>query len=562
MIRTPSFGSPSGSRRHPALVPALVLCLSLTGLPSATAPALSQQATPDADERTPAQRFADALRTAESGDIGAAIVELEALRQLPEAPPAVAGILGALYVEIGEMEKGYELLQPIAESEAANPATLYHAGRAAVALGDVENAVAYLARSVEMEPDSPASRELGLLMGSLGSFGEGYRFLLPWVRQNPDDQTARMAAAIGAIELERASEAEELLSELDASEDPVKLLWGQLLLLKGDPWGAIGNLKPMLDSAPDAMQRDLRYVLADAYLTVGESEQAVEVLESDRVRMDPRIALRLSRAQLQSGDAEAALATLQPFAEPLLDPETRAQVPPPLAASLALDYGSLLHQAGRSKEALPLLRFATEVGPDVQRAWQTLGQALAAAGQRDEAQAALERFRELSEANERAEAARSEADLADPTGRELREVMMLMAEGNDDQALRRLEREIELNPEDPRPRLLASRVLLRLEQPEAALEAAMSIVEQMPDNVEALYMVGAARMALEDTDAAEQTLRRVIELAPDYTPAMNDLAVLLIASDRTDEARALLQRVLEIRPDDAVAQANLQQLEN
>ncbi len=506
----------------------------------------------------PAQRFADALRMAGEGEFDSAIAELEALRELPDSPPAVSGILGALYVELGEMERGYELLQPIADSDATNPAVLYNAGRAAVALGQIEQAFGYLSRSVEMEPGSPASRELGLLLGGMGQFGEGYRYLRPWVLQNPDDTRALMAAAIGAVELARVTEAEELLGELDAEDPGVKLLWGQLLVAKGDPWGAIGYLKPMLDTAPDAIQGDIRYTLAGAYMTVGESAGAAEVLDG-REGGKPLIALRLAQALYQAGEVEKAIGVLEPFAAPMLDPKTLEQVDPNLAANLVVDYGGLLNNSGRAEEALPFLQLGTELAPDVKRGWQALGQALAATGSREAAQAALERFKELSELEEQS-SAESPASSSDPAMQALRDAMQMAAEGQTDQALQRLQSEIELTPNDPRPRLLAAQILLQDDRPEEALQAALSVSEVAPDDPDSLYMVGASRMALEQMGPAEEALRRVLELAPEHTPAMNDLAVLLMTSGRSEEARTLLERVLELRPDDPVAKLNLDRL--
>ena len=472
----------------------------------------------------------------------------------------VPGVLGGLYVETGEIDKAFELLQPLADSPTANAAVLYNAGRAAIGRGDVERAIRYLRRSVQIEPVSPAARRLGLLLGSQGRFADAYPHLSSWVRSNPDDAEARLAAAFGAVRLERVPEAEELLSELDQQDPGVKLLWGQLLEIKGDLWGAVSHLKPLVEDAPPGLQNNVRRLLARVYLAVGESASAMGLLEG-HVGDDPHMALELSRAQYQSGQLEMALETLEPFAAPLLGDETRRQhLAADLLASLSLEYGRLLVTAGRHREAIPHLELNTGIDPASKLGWQSLGQALAADGRREEALRALERFTEISEQEEKVSLNQLERDLEDPTGRELREAMALLEQGKGDEALRRIRREAELAPDDLRPRLLEIRALLLLEKPEVALEVGRILLSGSPDNPDALYVVATVRMALQQLVEAEEDLRRALEISPRYTPAMNDLAVLLMGSGREEEAEGLLERVLELRPGDPLARANLESL--
>jgi len=512
-----------------------------------------------AQEETIPETFREALELIRDDDIPAAIAKLEELRASGDAPLPALATLGALYVETGRPQEALEVLAPLAEADNAQPAVLYNAGRAAAALGDLELAARYLHRSSKMMPNSPAGREFGLLIARQGFDEDAYAFLRPWALQNPDDTEARLAAALIAVRLERAPDAEQLLSDLPQDDPGVRLLWGQVLLIKGDPWGALSYLKPLLDDSPAAMETDLRRSVAKAYIAVGEASSAIEMLEG-RVGDDPSTALQLSLAYYQSGELEAALATLEPFAETVLDSD--AETAPRLLIEVALEYGRLMVLVGRREESIPFLRFATRHSPERAQAWQSLGQALAAAGQIEEAQVALARFQELSQQQPPESVNQMERDLADPTGAALRRAKERFQEGEIEEALEIVGREARLASEDPRPPMLASRFLLVAEEPEQALAAADLAASLAPQNPDAHYQRGVVLMSLQRLEQAEVELREALKLAPDHTAALSDLAVLLANSNRVDEARSLLERVLELRPNDSVVRQNLERLES
>jgi Flp pilus assembly protein TadD len=148
----------------------------------------------------------------------------------------------------------------------------------------------------------------------------------------------------------------------------------------------------------------------------------------------------------------------------------------------------------------------------------------------------------------------------DPTAAELERARALLQEGQSEQALAIARAEAELAPEDPRPRLFESFLLLSLGRSQEAFDVADALVTAAPENPDALHQRGAASMALERLEAAEVDFRRAIELSPGHVPALNDLAVLLIVEGEREEARTLLERVLEIRPEDEQAQSSLERL--
>ncbi len=501
-----------------------------------------------------------AVEHAAAGELAEAIELLEPLAQKPDAAPAVRALLGALLVESGRAEAAHGVLAPMAAAPDADPAVLYNAGRAAAGIGRIEEAEQWLRRSLAIESGTPAARELGIVLARTGRYEEAYPLLKPWAEAAGAGEDLRTIAALCAVQLRRPAEAEAFVQNLPADRPELQLLRAEVKQLRGDPFGAIALLEPLLASAPPAMGKDVRRQLAEAYTMTAQAEKAVELL-AGQVGDDPRVALQLGTAQYQSGDVDGALATLGPFAEAALARGDEGGDRTGLR--LLVEYGRLLVGAGRHADALPYLEAATRLDSEDKRNWQQLGQALAVLGRTEEARQALARFEEIvaREGPVSALEARLERDLEDPTGRELRRASELASAGRFDEALEVLRREALLVPADPRPRLLESRILLQAERHEEALAVAEGLVAALPENADAVYQRGAVRVATRDLAGAEADFRRALELAPEHTAAMSDLAVLLADRGETAEARALLERVLELRPGDPVATANLENLE-
>lgn len=481
-----------------------------------------------------------------------------------EPSPADPVQRAAELLESGRPGEALALLRPAALEPDAGAAALYYAGRAAAAVGELEEAAGFLERSLALEPGSPAVRELGVLRAREGRYGAAYELLKPWTASFPDDLGAAEIAALCAVQLSRPGEAEALLARLPQDQARVQILWSRVRLLRGDPWGAMALLTPLLETTTGPMQRDVRGGLAEAYLAAGEAAEAAPLLEG-HVEGDPARALLLARARSASGDRDAALALLRPLASELLG-HARAAGTTPIAEGpdILHEYGRSLAVAGRDDEALPFLEAAARLSPDDAAAWEHFGRALAAAGRGEEAAAALARSEGLlAAAGPDAERERRrKADLDDPASRELRRAMALAGRGDYEAALRIARREAALSPQDPRPRLLEGRVLLTAGRAAEAARIAEDLVAAMPRNADALYLRGIVRAGLDDPRGAERDLRAALAAAPSHTAAMSDLAVLLTRRGETAEARALLERVLALDPADPQAGALLEGLDD
>jgi tetratricopeptide (TPR) repeat protein len=531
------------------------LALALLAMP------LAAQTRPASPSPQAAQAMQSALQHAHKGDLQGAIALLEPFHQ-PGAHPSTLSLLGTLYLEAGRPQDALALLGPLADAGAAGPLILHNAARAALDLKQTARAEKYLRLEAAEAPDSPAARDLGLLLGNEGRLEESYLALRPWALAHADDVSARVFAAYDAVELDRVPEAAELLRGLPDDDPRTRLLHGRLELMQQRPRAGIKLIEPLLQNAPPELEPSVRRYLAEAHILLGESSAAIELLKG-RVGDDPSLAVLLGRAYYRGGDPAAASAVLEPFARRLLAREPASGAERSQMADLALAYGEALVASSRWTDAIGALGRAAQLDPGRAQAWQLLGRAQLAAGRRDDANKSMDKLRqvEAAETSNAAQLNQSGRDTGDPTGRNLRQAASLANAGGIDQALDMIRREIQLQPGDPRPRLAEVTTLLRARRSQEALKAASDALAAQPGNPDYLYLRGAVKMSLRDLDGAERDFRQTLQIKPDHLAAMSDLAVLLTANGKKDEARRLLRKVLELRPDDAVAKANLAKLE-
>ena len=462
-----------------------------------------------------------ALQKYQAGNLQGAIALLEPLKDKPGTHPSALSLLGTLYLEAGRPKDSLALLGPLADTPAAGPLILANAAQAALALGQTVRARKYLQRAVEKAPDSPAVRDLGLLLGREGELDQSYGLLRRWALAHPEDAEARLAAAYDAVELARFPEGAELLKGLPVDNPRVRLLQGRILLNQQKPQEGLALLEPLLKSGPPELDLSVRRHLATGYLAVGKSGTAVEVLKG-KVGDDPSLAVLLGRAYFQDGNPAQAIAVLEPFASKLLSGAPSTPSERSLMADLALVYGQALVGASKWPEATAALTRATQLDEQSLQAWQLLGRAQLAGGQREDANRSMEKVRQL-EAAQKSNTARmneNQQDVEDPTGRNLKHAMATALEGRTAEALIQIRQEITLQPKDPRPRSAQIMTLLSAKRPKDALTAAEEAVTALPGDPELLYLRGAVRMALRDLPGAEKDLRQTLEIRPRHLNAM------------------------------------------
>ena len=502
------------------------------------------------------QPMEDAMGRAQSGDLVGAIEILEAFCAGDDAPDAAFGALGALHLEAGSPEKAMGVLLPLTQRSQADPAVLFNTGRAAEALGRFTDAVAFYQRSVAIDGFSPAVRALGMLLGRLGRPEVSYEFLKTWLEANASDHTARIAAAAGAVALGLADEAESLIEGLPRYAPAIRLLHGRILLQRDDPWGALGELQPLAEEPPPALELDIRRSLADTWLRVGDPEAAIEQMELIP-RRDPADTVQLANAYFQAGRIQDAIETLSPLAEPLVGNEPPAD-PGPLALGVLIDYGHYLQSAGHVQRALSFLQLATEIGPDYAEAFEALAEGLEASGRADEAAAARDRYETLVATPP---PSRNQFDIAadadDQVAQGIREALELAFSGDAEEALERLAQQLVQTPGDPRPAYVRSSILLQSGRTEEALAAADRALDIAPGRADGLYQRAVVLMALQRIAEAERMFREALDAMPEHPAALSDYGVLLMSVGRSGEAADLFGRLVELRPGDPRALAML-----
>jgi tetratricopeptide (TPR) repeat protein len=392
--------------RTPTARRALRLGAALAALAGLAAPALPAAAQkPAANPAPPAPAapamppgLADAMASVDRGDLAGAIAKLEAMRHQPSPSPQVVTALGAVYLKANRPADALAALQPLADAPDANPATLYNAGRAAFAVGRMDLGEGYLQRAVAADPQSPASRELGLFDARVGRTADAYRLLRPWALASPDDAEARLAAALLALHFRETADAGRLLAGLPKSPQ-AQLLRGERALREGKPKEAIAILQPLAPPvAPGAtvaagLAADARRLLGEAHLAAGQPAEAVRLLAA-QARTDPSAALLVANGEVRQGNLQQGLATLSPWAERIL--QAKSPRDPGLVAEMALAYGRMLAAAGRQQEAAAALQVATRVTPESAEAWQTYARSLDALGKKDEAAQAMAHARQAA----------------------------------------------------------------------------------------------------------------------------------------------------------------------
>lgn len=558
---------------------AILLALGQLAAPLGAQKAPAAAPPPAADVNKSVQ---DAARMANSGNLAGAIKKLEDMRKSTAATPLPAlSLLGALYLQANRPQDALAVLKPLADPEAADPAVLYNAGRAARALGQNNVWLGYLQRAARLAPGSPATRDLGFVYMGEGQVVEGYALLRSWARQNPKDGEARITAASLAIQLERPKEAEELILNMPQDNPAIRLLRGRIQVQKGDGPGALALLEPLLAKHPQGMDLEVRRSLAEAYLLANRPADAVKIL-TGKAGNHPALVLLLGRAQHRSGNAQAAIATLKPLADKLpADPSTVGDPRP--AAGIAVEYGSVLVDSGRAAEAVPILEKATRLYANSRDAWQTLAKAYDAAGRKADGTKARSQAEQIAlaaarpaqpparpaaqaaapppAAPQRPAPAPSQKPAAPAMSQNMQDALKSFAAGKGEQALAAVRREMAQSPNNRQARALELRILLGLNRYDEALRMTEERLGRHPNDPDLIYQRGVIQMGRKSFVPAEKDLRRALELNPQHTGAMNDLAVLLSNQGKKAEAQTLLQKALQINPRDQNAAANLAALQ-
>ena len=216
------------------------------------------------------------------------------------------------------------------------------------------------------------------------------------------------------------------------------------------------------------------------------------------------------------------------------------------AVVVRLEAADLLVAEARYPEALEHLRAAAEVAPEVPEVAYRLGRTLATAGDREGAEAALQRYRSLQEARERASEVESTAS-AEATSA-LSEAQRLAAAGDLEAAFEHLAG-LPVGPDDSRAadvHSLRAKVLFSMGRTGDAAASVAAARQLEPDRVEHHYLEGMFLHTGGRTQDAATALERAVALDPDLGEAHALLGMIAAEAGRFGEAAERMERALEL----------------
>ncbi len=324
-----------------------------------------------------------------------------------------------------------------------------------------------------------------------------------------------------------------------------------------------------------------RSTAASAWSAIGrmqlEAKDPAQALES---------ATKASQAEPQSFPATVLALDLlergQPAAQPLIERYLQATKQEKTGDHnrVQLNYARVLYELDKTDEALLQVQELAQSLPDQAEVWLLLGNMLSRKGLAAEAEKALLRFLELSDAltSQPIRSARDQAylilaqlaeqrqdfatskswldrieDTEASWSMPLRRAMLLARQDRLEEARTLIRQLPGQSPEHLQRKILIEAQLLRdLGHFNLAYEVLARGVEQFPDHADMRYEMAMAAERAGQLPAMEQALRQLIARHPDYYHAYNALGYSLAdRNERLDEARALILKALEMAPNDA-----------
>jgi tetratricopeptide (TPR) repeat protein len=463
-----------------------------------------------------------------------------------------------------------------------------------------------------------------LMLGELelrsGQPGNAYEVILDAARRTRDETLFRRAVEIalqGRAGDQALAATRAWRLALPESNDALRLQV-QIVAALNRPGDAAEPLRTLLARTPDADRNGLIASLPRLFQRAGDARAAAVMLEQT---LEPYVAapatrssalVASGRAWAGAGDNARALSLAQkadaaepqslgpallgldlmgrePAAEALV---TRRLQSPTAEPALRLAYVRWLTQAQRYPDAVAQLDIATKQQPDLPQPWLSLGALHLELKQVPQAEAALQRYLQLSDQAAKPAAAASKDDDDDEPGDDngrvqallmlaqaaemrgdfkaaegwltridspqralevqTRRATLLARQGQLRQARELVRRVPESTPAEGRAKLVAEAQLLReVKRWGDAFEVLAQAAVRHPDDTEVLYEQAMMAEKLDKLDDMERLLKRVIELKPDHQHAYNALGYSLADRGlRLHEARELIRKALELAPGD------------
>ncbi len=496
-----------------------------------------------------------------NGNLKAAEIELRnAVREAPQ-DPAIRAKLAAVYLQLGEPAQAEREARAARErngDEADYLPTLANALLVQGKYADVLDLVKPGDRSPAVE--SKVRLALGAAAAGMRDPKKAEAMLRDAVRLDPNAARPKIALArfIAAKDPAEADKLIEAAIAVDPRSAEALQVKGEMLRVKGDPQGAMGQFDDALKLDPKylparlsradlniaqgkfkAADEDIDPILKAApnnftanYLRGIERAKQAQYAEADRIfdRLSPAFPRMVSGYYLQ-GATKLALGQYAQ-AEAILV-KYLANVPNDLRAARLIASAALRQRA--PDRAIEYLKPVIAKNPPNSAALTLLGNAYMAGGKPDLALQQFEKAGALDPENAsiKTRAAISEIDA-----------------GQGKQGLAALEKvyDTESGATVAGPTLVLT--LMRSGQLDRAADVAAELIKRDANNPLYQTLLGSVRMAQKDYPGAETAFRAALTHQPDFSPAIRDLAQLYLATGRVDDARKVYSERLAKKADD------------
>jgi putative PEP-CTERM system TPR-repeat lipoprotein len=385
---------------------------------------------------------------------------------------------------------------------------------------------------------APSVLLAGATAYALGSYQQAEGYLNRFLGSYPGNVYARKALAEVQIKQNNPDRALKTLSPLlssDTKDAQVLALAGEIYLRNKDYDKAMGYLDRAAEMDPK--NATVKTSLAAGHLAIGDTDIALSELEQ-AASLSTKIGqadLALVVLHLKRGEYDQALQAIASLENKL----------PNNPVTLNLRALALLGKQDRAG-ARKALEQALAIKPDFFPAAANLARLDIAENKPDAARKLFEAILDKDKKNIQAMLA-----LADLAARKK----------NESEYASWLEKAVKADPNAVKPRLALVGYYLAKKENQKALALANDAVNNYPDSLEALNLLGATQMAMGDKATAITTFTRITQKAPQSPGALFQLALAQAADKQLGKARVNLQQALKLKPDFLRAQEALMRLE-
>ena len=223
------------------------------------------------------------------------------------------------------------------------------------------------------------------------------------------------------------------------------------------------------------------------------------------------------------------------------------------------NMGVLAVGVGKVEEALPFLKTALEVNPNITQFWLSYINALIKLDQMDQAKAALEKARQagaqgksLDQIEQILNASTSESSVSkDPSKEQVQHLINLHTDGQHREAKSQALQLLGHYPKSINLYNIIGAAYQGLGEPDKAIEAYNKALAIKPNYAELYYNVGIALKEQGKLEEAIEAYKKAISLMPEYAEAHNNMGLALKEQGKLEKAIEAYNKVLTIKPDHA-----------